>query len=40
MKPLEKTSVPERPKYIDIEHYILCDEVQKKRSGSPIHLHR
>jgi hypothetical protein len=29
MKPSEKTSVPERPKYIEIKHYILCDEVQK-----------
>jgi hypothetical protein len=30
MKPLEKTSVPDRPKYIEIEHYILYDEVQKR----------
>jgi hypothetical protein len=30
MKPSEKTSVPERPKYIEIKHYILCDEVQKR----------
>jgi hypothetical protein len=30
MKPSEKTSVPERPKYIEIEHYILRDEVQKR----------
>jgi hypothetical protein len=30
MKPLEKTSVPERPKYIEIENYILRDEVQKR----------
>jgi hypothetical protein len=29
MKPSEKTSVPERPKYIEIKHYILRDEVQK-----------
>jgi hypothetical protein len=29
MKPLEKTSVPERPKYIGIKHYIHRDEVQK-----------
>jgi hypothetical protein len=29
MKPLEKISVPERPKYIEIKHYILRDEVQK-----------
>jgi hypothetical protein len=30
MKPSEKTSVPNRPKYIEIEHYILRDEVQKR----------
>ena len=30
MKPLKKTSVPKRPKYIEIEHYILHDEVQKR----------
>jgi hypothetical protein len=30
MKPLEKTSVPDRPKYIEIKHYILRDEVQKR----------
>jgi hypothetical protein len=29
MKPLEKTSVPERPEYFEIKHYILCNEVQK-----------
>jgi hypothetical protein len=29
MKPSRKTSFPERPKYIEINHYILCDEVQK-----------
>jgi hypothetical protein len=29
MKPLEKTSVPERSKYIEIKDYILHDEVQK-----------
>ena len=29
MKPSEKTSVPERRKYIEIKHYILRDEVQK-----------
>ena len=29
MKPSEKTNVPERPKYIEIKHYILCDEIQK-----------
>jgi hypothetical protein len=29
MKPSEKTGVPERPKYIGIKNYILCDEVQK-----------
>jgi hypothetical protein len=31
MKPSEKNSVPERPKYIEIEHYILCDEVHKRK---------
>jgi hypothetical protein len=30
MKPSEKTSVPERSKYIEIKHYILLDEVQKR----------
>jgi hypothetical protein len=29
MKPSEKNSVPERPKYIEIKHYILRYEVQK-----------
>jgi hypothetical protein len=38
MKPSEKTSVPERPKYIEIKHYILRDEVQKRESGSPIYI--
>ena len=31
MKPSEKTSVPERPRYIEIKHYILRDEVQKRK---------
>jgi hypothetical protein len=30
MKPSEKTSVPNKPKYIEIKHYILHDEVQKR----------
>jgi hypothetical protein len=30
MKTSEKTSVPEGPKYIEIKHYILRDEVQKR----------
>jgi hypothetical protein len=30
MKPPEKTSVPKRMKYIEIKHYILQDEVQKR----------
>jgi hypothetical protein len=38
MKPSEKTGVPERPKYIEIKHYILRDEVQKRESGSPIYI--
>jgi hypothetical protein len=29
MKSSKKTSVLERPKYIEIENYVLCDEVQK-----------
>jgi hypothetical protein len=29
MRPSEKTNVPHRPKYIEIKHYIICDEVQK-----------
>jgi hypothetical protein len=29
MNPSEKTSLPKRPKYIEIKHYILRDEVQK-----------
>ena len=31
MKPSEKTSVPKKPKYIEIKHYILRDEVQKRK---------
>jgi hypothetical protein len=38
MKPSEKTSVPERPKYNEIKHYILHDEVQERESGSPIYI--
>jgi hypothetical protein len=38
MKPSEKTSVPERPKYIEIKHYNLHDEVHKRESGSPIYI--
>jgi hypothetical protein len=38
MKPLEKTSVPKRLKYIEIKHYTLRDEVQKRESGSPIYI--
>ena len=38
MKPLEKTSVLRRPKYTEIKHYILRDEVQKGKSGSPIYI--
>ena len=30
MKPLEKTNVSKRPKYIEIKYYILHDEVQKR----------
>jgi hypothetical protein len=38
MKPSEKTNVLERPKYIEIKHYILYDEVQKRESGCPIYI--
>jgi hypothetical protein len=37
MKPSEKTSVPDRSTF-EIKHYILCDEVQKGESGSPIYI--
>jgi hypothetical protein len=30
MNPPEKTSVPKRSKHIEIKHYILRDEVQKR----------
>ena len=33
-----KTSVPERPKYIEIKHYTLRDEVQQGESGSQIYI--
>jgi hypothetical protein len=38
MKPSEKTSVPERLKYIEIKNHTLHDEVQKRESGSPIYI--
>jgi hypothetical protein len=38
IKPSEKTSVLERPKYIEIKHYTLRDEVQKREIGSPIYI--
>jgi hypothetical protein len=38
VKPSEKTSVPERPKYIEMKHYIPRDEVQERESGSPIYI--
>jgi hypothetical protein len=38
MKPSEKTSVPENRSTFEIKHYILCDEVQKGKSGSPIYI--
>jgi hypothetical protein len=38
MKPSEKTSVPERSKYIEIKHYILHDEVLKREISSPIYI--
>jgi hypothetical protein len=33
----EKTSVPDRSTF-EIKNYIICDEVQKGESGSPIHI--
>jgi hypothetical protein len=38
MKPSENTSFPDRPKYIEIKHYTLHDEVQKRESGSQIYI--
>jgi hypothetical protein len=38
MKPSEKTSVPKNRSTFEIKHYILCDEVQKGESGSPIYI--
>jgi hypothetical protein len=38
MKPSEKTSVPENRSTFEIKHYILCDEVWKGKSGSPIYI--
>jgi hypothetical protein len=38
MKPSEKTSVPENRSTFEIKHYILRDEVQKGKSGSPIYI--
>jgi hypothetical protein len=37
MKPLEKTNIPDRSTF-EIRHYIIHDEVQKRESGSPIHI--
>jgi hypothetical protein len=37
MKPSEKTSVPDQSTF-EIKHYIICDEVQRGESGSPIHI--
>jgi hypothetical protein len=38
MKPSENTSVPERPNCIEIKHYTLRDEVQKRESGYQIYI--
>jgi hypothetical protein len=38
MKRSENTSVLDRPKYIEIKHYTLHDEVQKRESGSQIYI--
>ena len=38
VKPSKKTSVLEIPKYFEIKHYILHDEVHKRESGSPIYI--
>jgi hypothetical protein len=37
MKPSEKTSVHDQST-VEIKHYIICDEVHKGESGSPIHI--
>jgi hypothetical protein len=37
MKPSKKINVPDRSTF-EIKHYIICDEVQKGESGSPIHV--
>jgi hypothetical protein len=37
MKPSKKSSFPDRSTF-EIKHYIICDEVQKGESGSPIHI--
>jgi hypothetical protein len=37
MKPSEKTSVPDQSTF-EIKHHIICNEVQKGESGSPIHI--
>jgi hypothetical protein len=37
INPSEKTSVLDRSTF-EIKHYILCDEVQKGESGSPIYI--
>jgi hypothetical protein len=38
MKLSEKTSVPNQSTTFEIKHYIICDEVWKGESGSPIHI--
>jgi hypothetical protein len=38
MKASKNTSVLDRPKYIEIKHYTLRDEVQKRESGSQIYI--
>jgi hypothetical protein len=37
MKPLEKTSIPDRSTF-KIKDYIIFNEVQKGESGSPMHI--
>jgi hypothetical protein len=36
MKPSEKTNVPEKPKYIEIKHYILVMRSRKEKWFSNI----
>jgi hypothetical protein len=39
MNPLEKTSVPERPKYFEMKHYISMMKSRKKKWFSNIYIY-